>query len=81
MDTLEVVPVARRLHRMEERQSHMMTNAESEPEPIVERNLTGKARLNAYKDRIAETERVKEKNELELKEKCRGCACGTREQR
>ena len=47
MDTLEVVRVARRLHRMQERQSHMMTNAESEPEPIIERNLTGKARMNS----------------------------------
>ena len=28
---------------------------------ISERTLTGKARMNAYKDRIAETERVKEK--------------------
>ena len=26
---------------------------------IIERTLTGKARMNAYKDRIAETERVK----------------------
>ena len=28
---------------------------------IIERTFTGKARMNAYKDRIAETERVKEK--------------------
>ena len=28
---------------------------------IIERTLTGKARMNAYKDRIAETKRVKEK--------------------
>ena len=27
---------------------------------IIERTLTGKARMNAYKDRIAETERVRE---------------------
>ena len=27
----------------------------------IERTLTGKARMNAYKDRIAETERVKER--------------------
>ena len=33
---------------------------------IIERSLTGKARMNAYKDRIAETERVG--NELELSE-------------
>ena len=29
---------------------------------IIERTLTGKARTDAYKDRIAETERVKERN-------------------
>ena len=28
---------------------------------IIERTLTGKARMNAYRDRIAETERVKER--------------------
>ena len=28
---------------------------------IIDRTLTGKARMNAYKDRIAETERVKER--------------------
>ena len=28
---------------------------------VIERTTTGKARMNAYKDRIAETERVKEK--------------------
>ncbi len=28
---------------------------------IIERILTGKARTNAYKDRLAETERVKER--------------------
>ena len=39
-----------------------MTNVENESErSIIERTLTGKARMNAYKDRIAETERVKEK--------------------
>ena len=31
-DTLEVVLVVLRLHRMEERQNHIMTNAESESE-------------------------------------------------
>ena len=35
---------------------------------IIERTLTGKARMNAYKDRIAETEREREENELELSE-------------
>ena len=66
MDTLEVVRVAQRLHRMQERQSHMMTNADSESEPTIERTLTGKARMNAYKDRIAETERAKEKKRVQV---------------
>ena len=36
---------------------------------IIERTVTGKARMNAYNDRIAETERVKERGkELELGE-------------
>ena len=34
-DTLEVVRVVRRLHRMEERQSRIMTNAESESQPSL----------------------------------------------
>ena len=38
------------------RQSHIMTNAESESERSLG-TLTGKARMNAYKDSIAETER------------------------
>ena len=41
-----------RLHRMEERQSHITKNAE---------RTLGKARMNAYKDRTVETERVKER--------------------
>ena len=47
---------------MEERQSHITMNAESESErSLREPSLTGKARMNAYKDRIAETERMKER--------------------
>ena len=60
-DTMEVVRVVRHLHRMDERQNHIMTNAEKRIRTIIERTLTGKARMNAYKDRIAETERVKER--------------------
>ena len=33
---------------------------------IIERTLTGKARMNAYKDRIAETERVKERKRVRV---------------
>ena len=33
---------------------------------IIERTLTGKARMNAYKDRIAETERVKERKRARI---------------
>ena len=50
-----------RLHRMEERQSHITKNAESESERSLRDFVTGKARMNAYKDRIAETERVTER--------------------
>ena len=46
---------------MAEQQSHITMNAERESETIIERTLTGKARVNAYKDRIAETERVEER--------------------
>ena len=45
---------------MEKRQSHVMTNAENESERSF-RDLDGKARMSAYKDRIAETERFKER--------------------
>ena len=38
---------------------------------IIERTLTGKARMNAYKDRIAETERVKERKRVRV-ERCAG---------
>ena len=38
-----------------------MTNAENESERSWVSTLTGIARMNAYKHRIAETERVKEK--------------------
>ena len=80
MDTLEVVRVARRLHRMQERRSHMMTNAESEPVPIIERTLTGKVRMKAYKDRIAEPERAKEKKRARVERGAGRCAYGNREQ-
>ena len=33
---------------------------------IIERTLTGEARMNAYKDRIAETERVKERKRAQV---------------
>ena len=35
---------------------------------IIERTLTGKARVNAYKDRIAETERVRERTRARIEE-------------
>ena len=41
---------------------------------IIERTLTGKARMNAYKDRIAETERVKERKRARVERGARGCA-------
>ena len=59
----EAAQAVQRSHRMEERQSHIMTNAESESERSF-RTLTGKARMNAYKDIIAETERVKKRRRV-----------------
>ena len=54
MVILEVVLVVLRWHRIEERSSHIMTNAEKESKTNIERTLTGGARMNAHKDRIAE---------------------------
>ena len=35
---------------------------------IIERTLTGKARMNAYRDRIAEIERVKERKRARVEQ-------------
>ena len=43
----------------------------------IARTLTGKARMDAYKDRIAETERVKERKKSSCRARCRRCASGT----
>ena len=67
-DTLEVVRVVLRLHRMEERQNPHNDECRERIRRIIERTLTGKARMNAYKDRIAETERVKERKRAGVKE-------------
>ena len=45
---------------------------------IIERTLTGKARMNAYKDRIAETERVKERKRARV-ERVQGMEHGNRD--
>ena len=60
-DTREVVQDVQRWHRMEKRQSHNNDECRERIRTIIESTLTGKARINAYKDRIAETERVKER--------------------
>ena len=46
---------------MEERQKPHNKESRGRNRTIIERTFTGKARINAYKDRIAETERVKER--------------------
>ena len=46
---------------MEKRQKPHNDECRERIRTIIERTLTGKARMNAYKDRIAETERVKER--------------------
>ena len=56
-DTLEVVQVVRRLHKATKPHND---ECRERIGTIIERTLTGKARMNACKDRIAETERVKE---------------------
>ena len=47
-----------------------------------ERALTGKARMNAYKDRVAETERVRERQKAQGERGAGRCALepGTEEQ-
>ena len=45
--------------RMEERQNHIMTPRTNQND--IERTLTGEARMDTHKDRLAETERVKER--------------------
>ena len=62
---------AQRSHRMEKRQSHTTTNAER---AIIGRTLTGKARMNAYKDSVAETERVKERKRAPVERGARDVA-------
>ena len=48
---------------------------------IMERTLTGKARMNVYKDRISETERVKERKRARVERGAGDVPNGTREQR
>ena len=60
-DTLEVVRIVRRLHRTEERQKPHCDECRERIRTIIERTLTGKASMDSYKDRIAQTERVKER--------------------
>ena len=43
-----------------------MQSASDSFRTIIERNLTGKARISAYKDRIAATERVKERKRAQV---------------
>ena len=57
----EVVQVVQRWHRVEERQKPHNNDCLERIRTIIERTLTGKARKSAYKDRVAETERLKER--------------------
>ena len=50
-----------RLHRMGERQNPHDDECRERIRTIIEKTLTGKSRMNAYEDRIAETGRVKER--------------------
>ena len=62
------------------RQSLITTNAERESERSLGRTLTGKARINAYRDRIAETEQLKERKRARF-ERGEGNALGVPENR
>ena len=53
--TLEV-RVVQRWHRTEKRQNHTTKCLENESERFIVRTLTGKARMNAHKDRVVERE-------------------------
>ena len=57
----EVVRVVQRWHRMEERHKPHSNECRERIRTIIERTLTGKARKSACKDRVAETERLKER--------------------
>ena len=75
-ETLEAAQDAQRLHRMGATKPHN-DECRERIRTIIERTLTGKARMDAYKDRIAETERVKERKRVRVERRCRGCAYGT----
>ena len=53
---------------------HLTTQRMSRIRANSERTLTGKVRMNAYKDRVAETERVKERKKSSSRKRCR-CMC------
>ena len=57
----EVVRVVQRWHRMEDRQKPNSNDCRERIRTIIERTLTGKATMNACKDRVADTERLKER--------------------
>ena len=61
MTTLEVVRVVLRWRRTEDRQNHTTNKCRGRIRARNARNLTGKSRMSAYKERVAETERVKER--------------------
>ena len=44
---------------------------------VVEGTLTEKARKKAYKDRVAETQRVTESKKSSSRRRCRRCVCET----
>ena len=70
----EVVWDTRCLLCMEKRQNHVKMNSENNSERL----LSGEARMEKRKERIAETQRVRERKRTRI-ERGAACACGTRE--
>ena len=65
-DILEAAQDAQRMHRNGKATKPHNDECRERIRTIIGRTLTGKARMNAYKDRIAETERVKERKRAQV---------------
>ena len=67
-DTLEVVRDARCLFRMEKKQKPRKNEFRERVGTISERTFKGESRTDTCKDRIAETQRVRESRRAEMSE-------------
>ena len=71
-DTLQTAQAVQRLHRMEKRPSHIMTNAEIESE-----NLDGKSKDECLQGQNRRDRASEREEKSSSSERCRGCAQGT----